>query len=95
MFAFDYLLVTRNGKAVQRETDVGSDDAILLKFVVAKESRAKAFFRHGVSTNGIAEDRCAVDCLVDYLTRLGNCHVILKSDNENAILKRLFGRDEA
>lgn len=39
------------------------------------------------ATRGVAEDGYVVDCFVEHLKWLGYSHVILKSDNENAILK--------
>ena len=41
------------------------------------------------ATRGVAEDGYVVDCFVEHLKWLGYSHVILKSDNENAILKLL------
>lgn len=39
------------------------------------------------ATRGVAEDGYVVDCFVEHLKWLGYSHVILKSYNENAILK--------
>ena len=67
VFAFDYLLVTRDGRILTRE-EAKESDSILLKVVVAKDSRSKALFAHAVLHKWVSEDRYAVDCMVQDLS---------------------------
>ena len=56
MFAFDYLPMTRNGKALRREAEVGYVDAIPFEAIVAKDSKTRAVFCHEASTKGLGKD---------------------------------------
>ena len=60
-----------------------------IKVLVVKESRKKCMFSHVVPRKGIDEKRYAVDVLVDDVKWLGYTKIMLKSDNEKAILKLL------
>ena len=59
------------------------------KVRVAKDSASKAVFAHAVKAKGVSGDGVAVKALVDDLRWLGYSHVVLKSDNEKAILNVL------
>ena len=54
-----------------------------------RDSETKAVFGHVVPRKGIDDKRFAVDALVSDIVWLGHTKVILKSDNEPAILKLL------
>ena len=60
-----------------------------LKILVAKCCKTKCVFAHAVPQKGIDSERYAVDRLVRDLKWLGHTKIVLKSDNEPAILKLL------
>ena len=73
---------------VRHRGDITEQQA-MAKFLIAKDSRSKAVFAHAVEKKGPGHDGYAVDCLVKDLRWLGYDHVILKSDQEPAIMKLL------
>ena len=50
---------------------------------------SRAVFAHAVPKKGVDEKRCSVNAVVDDVLWLGYAKVILKSDNELAIVKLL------
>ena len=60
-----------------------------VNILVAKDSRSEALFAHVVPSKGVDERRFAVDMLVEDCKRLGYSRIILKSDNEVAIVRLL------
>ena len=86
VFSFDYLFITKSLKVVRSLSD---GDEVLLKILVATVSTGKAVFAHTVDVKGPGEDRYAVQRLVEDVCWLGYTRVLLRSDNELAILKLL------
>lgn len=88
MFAFDYLFITAGDK-VKLKAELSEDDEVVVKALVAKDSQSRAVFAHVVPKKGIDEDNYAVDVLVEDLKWLGHSHVVLRTDNEPAIVALL------
>ena len=87
MISMDYLFVTRKG--IFAENESGWDDPDALKVLVVKDTKSKSVFAFAVPQKGIDEKRFAVDAIVESVLWLGYSKVILKSDNEPAIMKLL------
>ena len=85
-FGFDYLSITKSPKVVRSPSE---GDEVLLKILVATVSSGKAMFAHTVDAKGPGEDRYAVQRLAEDICWLGYTRVLLRSDNEPAILKLL------
>ena len=83
-----YALLTRKGHVVSGG-DPGWDDDEALKLLIVKDSLSRAVLSHAVPRKGVDEKRCSVDAVADDVLRPGYAKVILKSDNELAILKLL------
>ena len=86
--AFDYMLVTRDNKVIERGAE-SEDDPVALKVLVAKDTKSKSVFAHAVRNKGPGEDRYAVNVLVKDIKWLGYGRLGLKCDNEPAIVKLL------
>ena len=86
-FSMDYLYLTKS-RVVERE-DLLAGEEVEMKVLVAKDSKSKIIFAHAVVTKGADEDGYAVTRLVEDIAWLGHTKLILKSDNEPAILKVL------
>ena len=86
--SMDYMFVTKKGSVVLKD-EPGWDDPEALKILVVKDSRSKSVFAHAVPQKGIDDKRFAVDQIVNDILWLGYSQVILKSDNEPAIVKLL------
>ena len=85
--SFDYAFVGDRGEIISRvEADV-EDGAI--KILVIRDNKSKAVFAHVVPRKGVDEDGFAVKCVVDDAKWLGYTKIVLKTDNEPAILKLL------
>jgi hypothetical protein len=89
VFAFDYLILTRAGAVVRSEDEIAEGDALMLKVLAAKDSKSKAVFAHAIRAKGVTADRHMVDALVEDVEWPGCSHVILRSDDKNAIKKFL------
>ena len=91
--AFDYLFATRKGCYTKEEwaSEETRQDAQenALKILVVRDLKSKATFAHAVPTKGVDEKRFAVDSIVDDVRYCGYSRVILKSDNEPAIVALL------
>ena len=85
VIACDYLLVTRSGILRKDELGEGSHE-IILKILVVKDSKSKFVGAHVVPVKGLGEDRYAAEKVRRDVTWLGYSRVILKSDNEPAIV---------
>ena len=59
------------------------------KFLIVKDGRSKCIFAHAVPQKGVDSAGYAVDCIKRDILWLGCRKVILKSDNEKAIVKLL------
>ena len=87
--AFDYLFINDKGVFLRAEVDEKTfeEDPSGIKVLVVKDSKSKMLFAHVVPAKGIDKKRFAVDMLRDDIVWLGYSRVILKSDNELAIIK--------
>jgi hypothetical protein len=65
------------------------DPARVLKVLVVRDMRSKALFAHAVTVKGADADGFAVQCVVEDVLWLGYSRIILKSDNEPAIVRLL------
>ena len=91
-FSFDYLFLNDDAEVVEEEGVAAgsSDDAPRgVKVLVAKDGNSRALFAHVVPAKGVDERRFSVDALVDDIKWLGYTRMILKSDNEPAIVRLL------
>ena len=93
MISVDYAFITRLG-AIVSAGDEGWDeqlwsDPTALKLFVDKDTKSKAVFAHAVPRKGIDEKRFSVDMVVADVLWLRYSKVLLKSDNEPAIVKLL------
>ena len=60
-----------------------------IKVLVVRDNRSKAVFAHTVPVQGADEGGFAVKAIVDDVVWLGYTKLVLKTDNEPAILKLL------
>ena len=60
-----------------------------IKVLVVRDNRSKAVFAHTVPVKGADEGGFAVKAIVDDVVWLGYAKIVLKTDNEPAILKLL------
>ena len=93
IIAFDYLFATRRGCYTREEwaTEEVRQEARekALKILVVRDLKSKATFAHAVPVKGIDEKNYAVDSIVSDVKYCGYSRVILKSDNEPAIVSLL------
>ena len=91
--AFDYMFVTSGhvySRAEWSESDEKDvDPELVLKVLVVRDLKSKSLFAHAVKCKGVGDDGYAVQCLLDDVRWLGYSKVILKSDNEPAIVRLL------
>ena len=87
--SFDYMFLKRNGDfgGPEDESEVEGDGGI--KILVVYDSKSRAVFAHVVPQKGVDPKRYAVDMIVDDVMWLGYREVVLKTDNEKAIVKLL------
>ncbi len=88
VLVFDYMLITRDFQII-KNVDGVAEKKIALKLIVAKDTRSKAVFAHGVKHKGPGDDRYAVSCMAEDIKWLGYHRIGLKCDNERAIVKLL------
>ena len=73
--------------------ELAANDELAAKVLVVAirtmDDMQTAVFGHVVPQKGVGEDQFAVDCLVGDIVWTGYSNVLLKSDNEPAILKLL------
>ena len=91
VIGFDYMFVT-DGNIYSRDEWETSDEkdidpSKVLKVLVVRDMRSKALFAHAVTAKGADVDGFAVQCVVEDVLWLGYLRVILKSDNEPAIVR--------
>ena len=87
MISMDFLFISRKG--IYTNHEAGWDDPDALKVLVLKDTKSKAVFALAVPQKGIDDKRFAVDCIVEDVLWLGYAKVLVKSDNEPAIVKLL------
>ena len=96
MVAFDYAGIRDNGEFVDPvelkgvPVDEESVARILVVALRTPDDRQSCVFGHVVPCKGVDRDKFAVDCLVSDTVWSGYIRVMLKSDNEPAILKLLI-----
>ena len=89
LISFDYLYLTR-GQLLRREELEGDEaEQTDLKVLVVKDSRTRAIFAHVVDKKGTDASGYAVTRLVEDIAWTGHVKVVLKADNERAIVKLL------
>ena len=84
VFGCDYFFITKSLKVV---SSLSEGDEVLPKILVATVSPGKAAFAHAVDVKGPGGNRYAVQRLAEDICWLGYTRVLLRSDNEPAILK--------
>ena len=90
ILAFDYLFVTSGDELKTRgETTPLEMEEHKMKILVAIDTTSGCIFSHVVEKKGVEEDRYSVDKLVEDIEWLGYNKIILKSDNEPAIVQVL------
>lgn len=85
--SFDYVFMGDKGEISseeQADTEEGS-----IKVLVIRDSLSKALFAVAVPRKGVDEKGFSLAAVVDAVKRLGYVKVMLKTDNEPAILKLL------
>ena len=85
--SFDYAFIGDKGEITsqeQAETEEG-----YIKVLVVRDSESKALFGHVVPRKGVDEQGFAVAQITADVEWLGYTKVMLKTDNESAILKLL------
>ena len=85
--SFDYCFIGDKGDIVsQIEAD---EEPGSIKVLVVRDNRSKAVLAHTVPVKGADEGGFAVKAIVDDVVWLGCTKLVLKTDNEPAILKLL------
>ena len=86
VFSFDYLFLDSEGKKCENSQDL---EKVVATVLVAHDSMSGCDFAHIVPQKGVDNDQYSVDVLVEDIKWLGFIRIILKSDNEPAIVKLL------
>ena len=63
VFSFDYLFLDEKGNVVKR--DEGENTNIIVKILVATESRSKCIFAHVVPQKGVNQEHFAVNAAAE------------------------------
>ena len=87
--AFDYCFLSKDGTFTREEWSKVPEGTEGTKILVATEIVSKCTFAHVVKCKGIGEDRYSVDCLVRDIEWMGHTRIMLRSDNERAIVSLL------
>ena len=92
LIAFDYAGLSDRGDVVglQFEPEDASATKVLVVSVRCADDKQSCVFGHIVPQKGVDEERFAVECLVGDILWTGYTSVMLKSDNEAAILALLI-----
>ena len=86
--SFDYAFLSDNKDIVNQEgSETAREGAV--KVLVVRGDKSKAATGHVVPSKEVDEDGFSVNCLVEDVKWLGYSKLILKSDDEPAILKLL------
>jgi hypothetical protein len=86
--SFDYAFLSDNEDIVNQEGFEAAGEGAV-KVLIVRDDKSKAVFGHVVPNKGVDEDGFSVNCIVEDIKWLGYSKLILKSDNEPAILKLL------
>ena len=92
VISFDDFFLVKNWSFTRREWDLRSEaerEEEHLKVLVVKDAMGKYVFTHAVERKGVDDDGYVVECLVKDVQWLGYSKVVLKSDNEPAIVRVL------
>ena len=90
ILAFDYLFVTPEEEIKTREGITPPEmEECQLEILVAIDTTSGGISSHVVKKKGVEDDRYSVDKLVEDVEWLGYSQIILKSDNEPAIIQVL------
>ena len=65
------------------------ETAMGAKILVVREIVSKCTFAHVIKSKGVDDDRYAVDCLIRDIKWMGHTKLMLRSDNERAIVALL------
>ena len=86
VIAFDYLFITK--EHVWRREELTDDELrkVVFKVLVVKDTKSRAVFAHVVHKKGVEASGYSVVRMVEDVQWLGYRKIILKSDNEPAIL---------
>ena len=84
--SFDYLFITRGNAFTREEWELEKSDEPFLKVLVVCDSKSKAVFAHGVPAKGLDDKGFIVRCVADDVAWMGYSRVVLKCDNEPAIV---------
>ena len=89
VISMDYMFVMPKGMYTQSElVELPVDDREGgIKVIVIRDSLSKAVFAHAVPKKGVDPDRYVADCVVSSIEWLGYSKLMLKSDNEPAIMQ--------
>ncbi len=82
--AADYLLVTKKGVYMKHELMEHAE--VVMKILVVKDTKSKYIGAHLVPVKGLGSDRYAAEKLRRDILWLGYSRVIIKTDNEPAIV---------
>ena len=85
--SFDYAFIGDKGNIENQIEADGEPGAI--KVLIVRDNKSKALFAHTVPVKGADEEGFAVKAIVDDVKWLGYSKLVLKTDNEPAILKLL------
>ena len=86
---FDYCFASKDGIYSREEWKNMPEGTKGVKIIVARELVSKATFAHVVQNKGLGEDGFAAACLVKDVEWLGFTRMMLRSDNEPAIVALL------
>ena len=86
--SFDYAFLSdKEDITDQAGFEAAGEGAV--KVLVVRDDKSKSVFGHVIPRKGLDEKGFSVDCLVEDIKWLGYSKVVLKSDNEPAIIKLL------
>ena len=88
-FAFEDIFITKDKIVPRDELTEQDEKKVLMKILVAKDSKSRAIFAHVVRRKGVDEEGYAVKRLAEDIEWLGYTRIILKSDGEPAIVRLL------
>ena len=84
--SFDYLFTTRGNVFTREGWELEKLEEHFLKVLVVCDSKSKATFAHGVPAKGLDDKGFIVRCIADDVVWLEYSRVVLKCDNEPAIV---------
>lgn len=86
LFSCDYMYITQNGVFARDELPEEERTAAV-RVLVGKCSATQCLFAHAVPQKGVDEDGYVVEELKKDIMWLGHSRVVIRSDNEHAILR--------